>query len=159
MMLVKAILVVFFAEIESGLTSSTKGNEEAKVQLPPDSYIIVTDADGCWYRQIVDYIEGEGLTGFLVLNCTQTCPNGETRTVVDGNPCTVTLELLDEENVNVTVGSCDQGCCAPASPPQHRTITLMSAAEDEEEHKKKDKKPKKSKKNKNKNKNKNNKNS
>ncbi|XP_040076644.1 uncharacterized protein LOC120848696 [Ixodes scapularis] len=129
MMLVKAILVVFFAEIESGLTSSTKGNEETKIQLPPDSYINATDAEGCWYPQIVDYIEGQGLT--------------------------VTLELLDEENVNITVGSCDQGCCAPASPPQHRTITLMSAAEDEEEHKKKDKKQKKSKKNENKNKNKN----
>uniref|UniRef100_A0A090X9G7 Putative secreted protein n=1 Tax=Ixodes ricinus TaxID=34613 RepID=A0A090X9G7_IXORI len=126
MLLLKAILVVFIAEIESGSTSSAKGNEEAKTQLPPDSYINVTDENGCWYLQIVD-IEGGSFMG--------------------------SLELLDGATVNVTVGSCALGCCGPASPPQHRIIPLMSAAEDEEENKSKDKKNKiKNKKNKKNNK-------
>uniref|UniRef100_A0A6B0UXM0 Putative evasin n=1 Tax=Ixodes ricinus TaxID=34613 RepID=A0A6B0UXM0_IXORI len=155
MLLLKAILVVLIAKIESGSTSPAKGNEEAKTQLPPDSYINVTDENGCWYLQIVD-IEGGSFMGFLALNCTKTCPNGQNQIVVDGNRCTGSLELLDGAKVNVTVGSCALGCCNPDSPPQHRTIPLMSAAEDEEENKRKDKKKKiKNKKNKKNNKNKN----
>uniref|UniRef100_A0A6B0URP3 Putative evasin n=1 Tax=Ixodes ricinus TaxID=34613 RepID=A0A6B0URP3_IXORI len=123
MLLLKAILFVLIAEIESGSTSSAKGNEEEKTQLPPDSYINVTDKDGCWYLQIVD-VQGENFMGFLALNCTKTCPNGEYQTVVDGNKCTVSLEVLGGAEVNVTVGSCALGCCSPDSPPQHRTIPL-----------------------------------
>uniref|UniRef100_A0A6B0UZR9 Putative evasin n=1 Tax=Ixodes ricinus TaxID=34613 RepID=A0A6B0UZR9_IXORI len=153
MLLLKAILVVLIAEIEPGSTSSAKGNEEAKTQLPPDSYINVTDENGCWYPQIVD-IEGGSFMGFLALNCTKTCPNGENQIVVDGNRCTVTIQVLSKDEVNVTAGSCALGCCNPDSPPQHRIIPLMSAADDEEE-KKKDKKKKNKKKNKNNNKSKN----
>uniref|UniRef100_A0A090XER8 Putative secreted protein n=1 Tax=Ixodes ricinus TaxID=34613 RepID=A0A090XER8_IXORI len=104
MLLLKAILVVLIAEIEPGSTSSAKVNEEAKTQLPADSYINVTDENGCWYLQIVD-IEGGSFMGFLALNCIKTCPNGENQIVFDGNRCTVSLEVLGGAEVNVTVGS------------------------------------------------------
>uniref|UniRef100_A0A090X9G5 Putative secreted protein n=1 Tax=Ixodes ricinus TaxID=34613 RepID=A0A090X9G5_IXORI len=125
MLLLKAILVVLIAKIESGSTSSAKGNEATKTQLPTDSYINETNNNGCWHLQILD-VEGETLM--------------------------VTMEVLNKEEVNVTMGSCDLVCCNPASPPQHRIIPLMSAAEDEEENKNKDKKKKNNKKNQKKNK-------
>uniref|UniRef100_A0A090XCZ4 Putative secreted protein n=1 Tax=Ixodes ricinus TaxID=34613 RepID=A0A090XCZ4_IXORI len=133
MLLLKVILVVLISEIDSGPAPSAKENEKGPECLPQESLINTTDADGCNY-QLLPYFAEDGMGGgFLVIDCSKSCPEGTHQNVVDGNSCVATVDSLSREEATVTVGACDKGSCIPGNPPQHLTVTLMVEGEEEEE--------------------------
>uniref|UniRef100_A0A6B0V003 Putative evasin n=1 Tax=Ixodes ricinus TaxID=34613 RepID=A0A6B0V003_IXORI len=79
--------------------------------------------------------DGDERRGFLVVNCTKDCPNGEKKTVTEGEACIVTVKkAADPDDVIVLVGSCDkEGSCVTKGDSDCRTITLPGPDSDESE--------------------------
>uniref|UniRef100_A0A090XB38 Putative secreted protein n=1 Tax=Ixodes ricinus TaxID=34613 RepID=A0A090XB38_IXORI len=151
MLLLKVILVVLISEIDSGPAPSVTEIEKAPESLPQESLINNTEPNGCKYQLLPYWSENGMESGFLTVDCEKNCPEGTHETAVDGDPCVMdtrrkygytriynlklskaALMFLRKDEVDVTVGSCDKGCCTPDSPPKHLTVTLMVEGEEEE---------------------------
>uniref|UniRef100_A0A6B0UXA1 Evasin n=1 Tax=Ixodes ricinus TaxID=34613 RepID=A0A6B0UXA1_IXORI len=134
MLLLKLTLVVLISKIgERALCAGScgKGTEGAPATLPQSSLLPAPDGENCEYKVLFD-----GTTlGFLVVNCTKDCPNGEKKTVTEGEACIVTVKkAADPDDVIVLVGSCDkEGSCVTKGDSDCRTITLPGPDSDESE--------------------------
>uniref|UniRef100_A0A090XCZ6 Evasin n=1 Tax=Ixodes ricinus TaxID=34613 RepID=A0A090XCZ6_IXORI len=137
MVLLRAILVVLSAAIDSSPAPSVKENENAPATLPPESLLDSTASNGCKYQLLPYFDEEEGIDttggGFLAVSCTKSCPEGTQDTVTNGNPCIVTWSYLDHSTITVLVGSCQNGSCNPGDSSVCRNITLAGGESEEEE--------------------------
>uniref|UniRef100_A0A6B0UQ89 Putative evasin n=1 Tax=Ixodes ricinus TaxID=34613 RepID=A0A6B0UQ89_IXORI len=108
MLWLKLILFILLSEISERTmcsASSAKENENAPRTLPQDSLINDKDPNGC-LRQLLPFFEDVEMA---------------------------TLIFLNDDKVDVTVGSCNHGSCKPISPTKHLTVSLMKEGEEEEE--------------------------
>ncbi|XP_040076647.1 uncharacterized protein LOC120848698 [Ixodes scapularis] len=135
MLLLKLTLVILISAIgertmcsDSGPALQAKEKEKELESLLQGS-LITESSDGCTY-QLLPYFENEMDNGFLYVNCTKSCPEGQHETAVTGNECVVTATPSKNDEVDVTVGSCDGGSCKPGS--KHITVSLSDDEEEEE---------------------------
>uniref|UniRef100_A0A090X9H0 Putative secreted protein n=1 Tax=Ixodes ricinus TaxID=34613 RepID=A0A090X9H0_IXORI len=138
MLLLKLTLVVLISVIgERALCtdSSAKENENAPETLPEDLLMIEKDSSGCNYTLLPYFVEATMDYGFLYVSCTKSCPEGKHETAVTGTECVAGVSPSKEDEVEVTVGSCDGGSCKLGRNPRRITVTLTSEEEEEEEQK------------------------
>uniref|UniRef100_A0A090XD02 Evasin n=1 Tax=Ixodes ricinus TaxID=34613 RepID=A0A090XD02_IXORI len=133
MVLLKLTLVILILEIGERTMCSDPCKMEAEsspFKLPQSSLLDAPDEEGCKYQLL--FVEAEGP---LVVNCTKDCPNGEKKTVTEGEACIVTVKkAADPDDVIVLVGSCDkEGSCVTKGDSDCRTITLPGPDSDEGE--------------------------